>query len=234
MPQPHSKKEKATDCKPLSSWHDALWLLQFMYQRLTYWGNVWLCQTAGHFWDCFQSQIPVKPESQWRCSGVWRKRTIGSTPWHKALLIPSREHWRDLSFGRMPGFSPTLKRGLPPTQSVDTRTTDMEKIKELASCWHCSFTQLPRVALKSDGCITCRTIWIIFRSVGIICNKAANTVIDNYQLLLTVQHSGHKFKTTHWLWSCLILDKQPNSVWGPDLSSFVTCGGTVSSPSRDV
>lgn len=118
MPQLHSRKEKSTDCKPLSSWHDALWLLQFMYQCLTYWENVWLCQTAGHFWECFQLRIPMKPESQWCCSVVWRKRTIGSTSWHKALLIPSREDWRDLSFGRMPGFSPTLKRGLPPTHRV--------------------------------------------------------------------------------------------------------------------
>lgn len=30
-------------------------------------------QTAGHFWDCFQLKISIKPESQWCCSRVWKK-----------------------------------------------------------------------------------------------------------------------------------------------------------------
>lgn len=63
------------------------------------------------------------------------------------------EFWKDAWL--QPHFK---ERSAPHALSVDTRTTDMEKIKELASCWHCSFTQLPCVALKSDGCITCRII----------------------------------------------------------------------------
>lgn len=69
---------------------------------------------------------------------------------HKAVLIPSIEALGDLSFGKMPGFSPALKRGLPPcTLSVDTRGTDMEKYKSWHVVWHCGSQKLPCVA--SDG-----------------------------------------------------------------------------------
>lgn len=95
-------------------------------------------QTAGHFWDCFQLKISIKPESQWCCSRVW-KRTIGSSTVAQSIAYTQQRGLEGLEFWKDAWLQPHSKeRSAPHTLSVDTRTTDMEKIKELASCWHCS------------------------------------------------------------------------------------------------
>lgn len=175
MPQPHSRKAKSTGSKPLSSWYDALWLLQFMYQRLTYWGNNWLCQTAGHFWERFQLQIPMKPESQWRCSVVW-KRTIGSPSWHKALLIPSREDWSDLSFTKDAWLQPRFKTRSAPTHWVwILGPLTWKKIARVGMLLALHFHTSISWCIKSNGCVTCGKTWLVFLSLEIICDKGGNS-----------------------------------------------------------
>lgn len=147
MPQPHSRKEKSTDCKPISSWHDALWLSQFTYQRLTYWGNI---STLSNSWP-FLGVLPITDSNEARepvvlqCLTKKKKRREHIVA--QSVAYTQQRGLEGLGFWKDAWLQPHFKeRSALHTPSVDTRTTDMEKMKELASCWHCSFTQLSRGA----------------------------------------------------------------------------------------
>lgn len=75
-----------------------------------------VCQTAGYFGP---SSIvnSCNCHCQWCCCIIWT-RTIGSCSVVQNSAYVQLRELGNFSFGKMPGFSPTLERGLPPTHRV--------------------------------------------------------------------------------------------------------------------